>query len=878
MTEAFLKNRYSNLIMVLCGIGFISAQDIPKRTYRANRLVTNPPKVDGRLNDSCWPGDGWLGDFLQQQPNEGLPGTQETEFKILYDHNYLYVAIRSYDSEPDKMDIRVARKDNFAGDCVGICFDSYYDHRTGYEFNITSGGTKIDLIQMDTGADWFIDRNWDAVWEGKTAIWDSCWTAEMRIPFSQLRFPDKKEHVWGLHVWRWIQRAMEESQFQMIPLDSQGRVHRFGILKGIRDIPTPRRVELLPYVQGSLNRFKPEKGNYFAESGRKWGQGLGLDGRIGLSGNFNLDFTINPDFGQVEADPSVVNLTAFETFYEEKRPFFMEGKQVLDFEIDGQPLFYSRRIGRAPQRYPDLNDQEYADIPDNTTILGAAKISGKTASGWSLGLLSSVTSKENAEIRTGAGSREETAEPFSNYTVGRLQRDFHRGNHSVGAIFTAVHRNIQEDDLDFLPTSAYTGGVDGTFQWGNRTYYINTKHVFSHVHGHRDAIHRLQASSVHHFQRTDADHVDVDSALTSMSGFGGEFEIGKGGNGRWRYKEEITWLSPGLELNDLGYLRQADQISQETEIAYVVTEPTRRFASYQWSFEQSNSWDFNKQWLGSRAELFGSWTFKNYWSFHGYIQHEFHRSDTRLLRGGPAMRLPDVTYLHYHLNSDSRKRYQYSLAFTHALFNDNVSDYWTVWGDLYFRASDNLDFSIAPQYTVNRDAWQYVGLETMTNDVPYILGLIDQKTLSFTLRFNYYLTPDLSIQYYGQPFISAGHYSDYKRITDSKASAFDDRYTALSENQLVKDAETGDLNTDENLDGIVDYTLYNPNFNFREFRSNLVLRWEYRPGSTLYLVWTHGRSQTIRNGAFNFNHDMEELFGIYPNNVFMMKLNYWFSM
>lgn len=872
----------------ICGLLLLQAsvaisQEIPKRVYLTQRLQINSPKIDGKLDDACWlGGDGWTGDFIQQQPNEGEAPSQKTEFKILYDNTNLYVAIRAYDLEPEKIDIRVSRRDDFAGDYVGICFDSYYDHRTGYEFNLNASGSKIDLIQMDTGADWFSDKNWDAVWDGKTAIEDSAWTAEMRIPLSQLRFAKKDEQVWGLHVWRWLHRNGEESQYQLIPLDSQGRVHRFGILKGIRDIPNPRRAELLPYLRGSLNRFEPDAANPFAESGQKWGQGLGLDGRIGLSGNFNLDFTINPDFGQVEADPSEVNLTAFETFFNEKRPFFIKGKQMLEFGLDEQSLFYSRRIGCAPGYDPDLKEGEYADVPDNTTILGAAKITGKTSTGWSLGILSSVTSKESAEIQNGTDSYQETVEPLSNYTVARVQRDFAKGNHLLGAMVTAVHRQIGDEHLNFLPKAAYTGGFDGTMQWSNRTYYINAKGVFSHVRGHQDAIAQLQHSSVHYFNRTDADHVKVDSSRTSLTGTGGEIEIGKGGNGRWRFGEKVAWRSSGLELNDIGYLRQADLIEQETEIAYVVNKPTGILNNYEVSIEQNNHWNFNREFLQFGIELFANVRFKNFWSMHGFIEREQNRVDTRLLRGGPAMRLPDATMLHYHIISDSRKRVQYNFGVFKSFYNDGVSDELSIWPDLYVRASDNLAFSLNPRYTVNRNNWQYITTEWMdgaSGKTPrYILGLIDQKTLSLTIRLNYYVTPDLSIQYYGQPFISSGHYSDLKRVTDPRAESFEDRYLSLSGDKIQVNPETGDIDVDENTDGLLDYQIENQNFNFREFRSNLVLRWEYKTGSTLYLVWTHGRSQYVENGGFNFSHDLGKLFDILPNNVFLLKFNHWFSL
>jgi hypothetical protein len=876
--KGFLLNQRVLFYFLLFLQLFIAqSQEIPKRVCYAQRLQTDPPEIDGRLNDLCWEGDGWTGNFIQQQPNEGEPGSQKTEFKILYDDRNLYLAIQAYDREVDKIEARASRRDNFAGDVAGACFDSYYDHRTGYEFNVTAGGTKIDLMQLDTGADWFIDLNWDAVWEGKSTIGDSGWSIEIRIPFSQLRFSQKEEQIWGLHVWRWIDRLQEESQFQLIPLDSQGRVHRFGILKGIKNIRNPKRVELLPYLRSSIKKFKPVAENPFTRSGHSWGQGVGIDGRIGLAANYNLDFTINPDFGQVEADPSVVNLTAFETFYEEKRPFFMEGKQLFDFQVAEQPLFYSRRIGRSPGHYPDLEEDEHVDMPDHTTIIGAAKITGKTSSGWSLGILNSITAKESAKIKNG-NSLEETVDPFSNYFVARLQRDFADGNHSLGTIFTAVNRQIGEDHLNFLPKAAYTGGFDATMQWGKRTYYINAKGVFSRIQGDKNAILQLQESSVHNFQRIDAGHVQIDSSRTSLSGTGGEIEIGKGGNGRWRYELGMTWRSPGLELNDCGYLRETDLVEQEIEIAYVVDKPGPILNNYYISLEQYNQWNFNGSYQLTAALLYSFVRFKNFCGMEGYIYREQNRLNTHLLRGGPAIRLPDKTTVYYYTHSDSRKRIQCSIELYKTYYNDGNSYQWHIAPNLYVRESDRLDFSINPGYTVNRDNWQYVKVDSITGNKPYILALINQKTFSLTLRLNYYLTPDLSIQYYGQPFISAGDYKDFKQVTCSKAKNYKNRYNLIDGGKIRVNPETGDINVDEDLNGVRDYWIENPDFNIQEFHSNLVLRWEYKSGSTFYLVWTHGRSQTIINRRFNLFQDLDSLFEMYPDNIFLVKVNHWFSL
>jgi hypothetical protein len=866
---------FFSAFLIITAVAF--SEYIPKKVYYTQRLENFPPEIDGKLEDSCWQSEeGWFDDFIQQQPDEGAPPSQETEFKILYDDKNLYVAIRAYDNEPEKIDVRFSRRDDFAGDCAGIAFDSDFDHRTAYEFNVTAAGGKIDLLQMDAGGYWFNDRNHDVVWNAKTAIEDSAWTIEMRIPFSQLRFSPKEEHVWGLHVWRRVYRTMEELNFQLLPADLQSRVHRYGILKGIKNIPNPKRIELLPYIRGDLNTFETDENNPFEESGIEWGKALGLDGRIAIAGDYNLDFTINPDFGQVEADPSVVNLTAFETFYEEKRPFFMEGKQLLNFELAGQSLFYSRRIGHSPGYHPSLENDEYADIPHNSTILGAAKLTAKTPTGWSVGVLNSITSKESAEIKNGL-TRYETVEPTTNYTVGRLQRNFSKGQYSLGGMFTAVNRNIDESHLNFIPEAAYTGGFDWMAQWGNRSYYINVKGAFSHIRGHRDAILELQKSSVHYFQRTDAEHLELDSSKTSLTGMGGELEIGKGGNGRWRFEEEIELLSPGFELNDIGYIRQSDLIEQLSKISYVVDKTTGLFNYYGIHTYQYNQWNFNREHLLTGGEIYTYFRFKNFWVIQSFINHERNRVNTRLLRGGPAMRLPDQTTVYYGTSTDSRNRIQFDIDLYKRFFNDKVSNAWEIHTGADIRATDKLDLSFSPGYFFNRDNWQYVRVEDLSESSPYILGLIDQKTVNLTIRLDYYITPDFSIQYYGEPFISTGHFSNFKRVTNPKAKDLQDRYIVLEENMISVDPETGNIGVDENEDGIIEYSIRNPDFNFMSLHSNLVLRWEYNPGSTFYLVWTHTRLGNTTNGDLNFSKDLKELFDIYPDNVFLVKFNHWFS-
>jgi len=852
-----------------------SGSEIPvKRKHVAQRLPGSPPVVDGRLDDACWQGPGWTGDFTQQQPKQGAEPSQETEFKILYDDRNLYVAIRAYDREPEKIETRISRRDSFSGDIVGICLDSYFDHRTGFEFNLTAAGVKVDLVPTGGGGTW--DFNWNAVWEGRTAIEDSAWTAEYRIPFSQLRFPRKDEHVWGLHIWRWLHRYQEEDQFQMIPQDAVGTVHLFGELYGLKGIKPLRRIEFLPYALAKVGTYRREAGNPF-RTGRDASIYGGLDGKIGLSSNFNLDLTIYPDFGQVEADPSVINLTAFETFYEEKRPFFMEGRELMNFGLDDDILFYSRRIGQKPSYVPGHADSTYIRMPESTDILAAAKLTGKTQAGLSIGVLESVTALERAEIEESGKRRKESVEPLTNYFLGRVQKEWRGGNTILGGMLTAVNRAMSDAHLEFLNSAAYSGGLDFRQYWDNKTYFLDMKTLFSHIQGDRQAILETQTASRHYFQRPDAKHLSLDSTMTRMSGYGGRVQAGRAGNNRFRFDGELSWWSPGLELNDIGYLRSADRIHQELAMAYVVLEPGRFYQNYQISTEYGNEWSFGNERLGSFAELYAGLRFKNFWSLHGMITREGSILDTHMLRGGPAFRLPDIWNWHADLTSDSRKKLIFNTGFFNGRSPDGSAASLEVWAGADGRLSDRMELSVNPSFSMNRNPFQYVATVEAGPDPRYVLGRIDQKTLGVTLRLSYYVTPDLSIQYYGQPFISAGRYSHFRTVGRPRAADEEDRAPEIQGIELRKEDGGAFYRVDEQQDGTEDFRFRDPDFNFREFRSNLVIRWEYRLGSTLYLVWSQGRTGMVTDGDFSVRGDMDGLFRIYPENVFLVKMNYWFN-
>jgi len=504
-----------------------------KRIYMTQRVNPTPPVIDGKLEDTCWNQVEWSSDFIQILPNEGETPIQETAFKILYDDANLYIAIRLYDSHPDSIELRIARRDNPGGDNVSINIDSYFDKRTAFAFDVNAAGVKWDAVYSDDGQSQ--DTNWDPVWYAKTSVDSLGWNAEMQIPFTQLRFGKKKEHIWGIQIQRYYFRQDEASVWQFISQTASGWISRFGELHGIHDITPKPQIELLPYARERYQRFKKQPLNPYAR-GSDLDITVGLDGKIGITNDMTLDLTINPDFGQVEADPSVVNLTAFETFYQEKRPFFIEGRNIFNFQITNygtsglDNLFYSRRIGRPPHRYPSLGYGEHLDYPEQTSILGAFKLTGKNKHGFSVGIMESVTAEEYAEIDSMGVRRNDVVEPLTNYFAGRLQKDFSKGNTILGGMITAVNRKLDNPVLQFLHRDAYTGGLDFVHYWKDKTYYIFARSVFSHVRGESEAILRTQTASPRFFQRPDADYITLDSTRTSLSGHGGSIEIGRRGN------------------------------------------------------------------------------------------------------------------------------------------------------------------------------------------------------------------------------------------------------------------------------------------------------------------------------------------------------------
>lgn len=859
----------------------ICAQEnvISRKNYQTQRLNGSSIRIDGKFDDPAWQSVEWGGgDFRVRQPNEGEEPTHQTRFKILYDDDHLYIAVHALDDTPDEITRRMSRRDRFEGDWVEVNIDSYFDKQTAFSFTINAAGVKGDEFVSNNGDNW--DSSWDPIWFVDTRIDDSGWCAEFKIPLSQLRFDSKPEQVWGIQFNRRIFRKSERSNWIFIPQNSNGWVHHFGELRGINGIKPRRQIEILPYTLGRQERLGKEQGNPFA-TGSENNFSLGLDGKIGITSDITMNFTVNPDFGQVEADPSEVNLTVFETFFSERRPFFVAGRNILDFRITNAAwggnysrdnLFYSRRIGRRPHYFPDTGDNEFVDQPVNTSIVGAAKVSGKTRNGWSIGLMESFTAEEKATIDFNGDRREEVVEPATNYLVGRVQKDFNEGNRKFGAMVTAVNRDIGSDNLKFLHKSAYSGGIDLEQNFDDRKYFISGNVILSDVRGDAEALLETQTAPARFFQRPDADHLTLDSSRTSLSGHGGTIKFGKRGN--FKYQTGFTWRSPGIELNDVGFLRRADEMNNWTWVGYRISKPFGLFNTIGLNANNLNVWDFGGSQLKNLLNTNSYYEFKNFWSYGFSLTRTFEEISNTELRGGPQMKSPGNTSFNWWVNSDHRKRLQVETGTWHQWGDENSMRAWEVWAWLSVRPMEQWSITINPFYNVRRDDMQYVD----SVDDRYIFGTINQKTSGFTLRMNYSVTPDLSIELYGSPFISAGEYDQFKRITNSTADQYLDRFEEYAVADVSYNEGDDIYEFDEDGDAQADFEIDDPDFNFRDFNSNLVIRWEYSAGSTLFLVWSQNRNSFVSRGNFRFRNDLDNLFNERPDNVFLIKFNRWFSL
>jgi Domain of unknown function (DUF5916)/Carbohydrate family 9 binding domain-like len=871
----------------LITLGFITlitttafSQELDKKSYKAT-FVTSAPVIDGVLNDSVWKEGVWIDDFTQNEPYNNKPPSQKTEFKILYDDNNLYVAIKAYDTSPDSIVNRMTRRDEADGDLLAIIVDSYHDLRTAFCFGVSSAGVKYD--QMFTGDGQNQDGTWDPNWWVKTSLNKEGWVAEMKIPFSQVRFEKSSGDVWGLEMARIIYRRNETDFWQHIPKDAPGLVHLFGELKGLENIKPRKIFDVTPYGVAKVETYKADPTNPFLTSGKKYNATAGIDAKIGVTNNMTMDLTINPDFGQVEADPSVVNLTAYETFFKEKRPFFIEGNNITNFnlgigngDVGNDNIFYSRRIGRLPQGSPNLeNDTWKADVPGFTNIIGATKLTGKTQNGLSVGFIEAVTAQMNATIDTVGGKISQPVEPLTNYLMARVQKDINSGNTIIGGIFTSTNRDLDANLATFMHKAAYTGGIDFTQYFKKKSWMLSLNGAVSEVEGTRQAIELTQESSARYFQRPDNHYVRYDTTRTSLLGSGGKVMIQKL-NGHWNVLGSFIWKSPEFELNDMGYLRQADQMLTVLWVGYNQWEPKGIYRRYNLSLDNFDVVDFGGDWLSKGLETNASMTFKNYWNAYIYGNATTAQLSTALLRGGPMIKMPGTYNSNLGVNTDYRKKIVFNVnAGINGGYQNSSGSFYTSIG-IDFKPTNFLLFSLNPSVSISHDKLQYVAQDSYGTEPRYIFASIDQKTIGASLRVNINITPDLTFQYWGQPFVASGNYHDYKYITNPMAGKYTDRFHVYTGSEITDNGNG--FNIDENHDGNMDYQINYNNFNYRAFLSNLVIRWEYSPGSSVYLVWSQTRNTSDGTGTMDYLANVKDLFGYKPVNVFLVKFSYRFGL
>ena len=875
------------LLFVLAGVPSQGHTDsIPKTATSPVRAARAAAEInlDGMLSESGWAAALPVSDFTQREPNEGAPATERTEVRVLYDDNALYVGARLYDSSPDSVQAQLARRDRVSSsDRFLVFLDCYHDRRTGFFFGINAAGTLYDGTLYND--DWDSDT-WDGVWEGK-AMRDSLgWSAELRIPYSQLRFQRQKSYRWGVNFKREIARRNERAYLVRTPSNGSGFVSRFADLVGIEEVSPPARVELLPYFTTRAEYMGHEAADPFND-GSRFGAGVGGDLKVGLSSNLTLDASVNPDFGQVEVDPAVVNLTDVETFFEERRPFFVEGASIFDFGEGGANDFwgfnwaspdflYSRRIGRAPQaELPD--DYDYSKVPAGSNILGAAKLSGKIGT-WSLGALNAVTSREHARFSLGQQRWQQEVEPLTYYGIYRAQKELHAGRHGLGVIGTLTARSFDEQRLrgEFNSTAGSVGLDGWTTLDRNGVWVISGWSGMTRAGGTAERMQNLQESSVHYFQRPDAQHLAVDSGATSLTGYAARVSLNKQ-KGNWMFNSAVGVVDPNFDVNDVGFQFRGDQINSHLMFGHKWTKPGKVFRSWRLNFAGFRSYNFggNVTWTG--LFLTGLYELRNFSTGRWFVAYNPKTLSDRRSRGGPLMiNQPGVEW-EFNLDSDPNKRWVYGGGLHGNHYQRGWEQSWTAWASLEWKPGARVSLGVEPQIERTRTSAQYVDtlddpLAVATYGHRYVFAELDQTTVSASIRLNWIFTPRLSLELYTQPLLSSGRYSGFKELAQPRSYQFTpypDPTPTADPDRVVVDPDGGGPLGGEEID--------DPNFSLASLRGNAVLRWEYSAGSTLFLVWTQNRSDTETIGTFRTGRAINRLFDAGGDNIFLVKLSYWWN-
>ena len=822
----------------------------PLTTASAARAL-RPPVIDGQDTDTVWRTAPAFSDFRQFEPRVDAEPSFRTEFRVAFDEDRLYVYVRARDPHPDSIMHALTRRDvRGPSDQITVIVDSYNDRRTGFEFHVNPDGVKRDHAIYDDVQE---DISWNGVWDVQTVVDSQGWAAEFSIPLSQLRYADAPRHTFGLSIRRDIERLSERVAWPQYSPTRRGLVSQLGRLEGLTEISSARSVELTPYLLTQNVTSPLTNGGY----GREQGLAVGGDLKFRITPNVTLDATANPDFGQVEADPAVLNLSAFETFLPERRPFFVEGTGLYRFRLNcyivvdcrtNEGLFYSRRIGRAPALGGENGDE---NTPTVTPIAGAAKLTGRTAGGLSFGLLDAVT-------RHVGGIDDRTAEPRTNFAVVRAQQDFRGGEADISVIGTAVNRSLDEWTSAWMHESAYATGLSTRNRFGDGNYEVTGSVTASRVAGRPEAITRTQLNSVHYYQQP-GDDPEVDSTRTSFTGHAEQIKIGKYGGGFTRFESSLVHQSAGFDVNDLGFLRRADRLNWSTWASLNFRD--QRWI-YRWAMLNANHW---QTWTTSGLQIENSWNFNGHMGFNN--NWHIHAGGTfgalgqtfcdRCTRGGPALRQSRGFYPWFGFGGDNRRTVNPSVWVNLRYTDEGATHGASISPSLSIRPSSRLQTTWG--FNINRgqtDSQWYENIIDDTGVTHYTFAHLDQRTLSLTARINYTASPDLTLEFYAQPFVSTGTYSDVREVSATpEAESYADRFQPFTP---PPGSETA--------------------FKFSQLRTNTVLRWEYRPGSTLFLVWAHGReADTSEEARQSWGNDFRDLLDVHADNTFLIKMAHWFN-
>ncbi len=856
--------------------------------------------VDGLLNEAAWRRATPIEAFRQYQPDEGAPASLATEVRVLYGPDALYIGARM--QEPGGVVAPLARRDqlldangnngsfnSLTTDKLIIDLDPYHNHLDDAWFEVNPAGVRGDQFNGDP--------SWDPIWEAATHVDSAGWTAEMRIPYSQLRFSQDSVQTWGMQIWRYIDRLNEHDMWSFRRQNQPGGPAFFGTLEGLHITNRPRQLELLPYVvTGSTFRHVAQGDPY--HGGHDMRFSAGGDVKFLLTSNLTLDATLNPDFGQVEVDPATLNLSAFETYYQEKRPFFIAGASAFSFgglscffcsNTSSLSAFYSRRIGRPPQLAGYVDDHStYADVPDNTTILGAAKVTGRTQSGYTVGVLDALTNQETATFRPSAGGPEATqvVEPLTNYFVGRVKKEFRDGSTTFGGIVTSTARQIPDTVVgDRLRSHAEAAGLDWRHLWKRHEYSWMGSMLFSNVAGSRAAIAATERSSAHYFQRPDRSVTGdglfgarYDTAATALRGYGFFTRVAKS-SGTLLWEAMANLRSPGFEVNDLAYLSEADYLWFNGNVAGSWTKPTSWYRNIFTSFGGATRYNYDGDRTWSQIQTFYSMEFPNYWNLRVMGIHNLPSYDDRLTRGGPVVRRTGYDLGSVEVSTDARREAVFDFMVQASTGVESTAKSWLLSPGLALKPAANVFLQLSPTYHYDEDVAQYVTsvddpTATAFYGTRYVFAFIRTRTVSLDTRLNWTFTPNLTLQLFAQPFIASGDYSSFREF--ARPRTLDKLVYGRDIGTISYAADSAMYHVDPDGAGPAQpFSFENPNFTNTALRGTAVLRWEYRPGSTLYFVWTQQRAGRGPSGTFDFAGARSAILNVRPMNVFQIKATYW---